>query len=84
MISPGQCRAARSYLGWSRERLAKATGVSRAMVADFEAESRETLTGMRRALQKTLEAQGIVFPARSGGKASILFADRTPPPNKDH
>jgi transcriptional regulator with XRE-family HTH domain len=74
-MSAGQCRAARGYLGWSREELAKAAGVSRAMVADFEGGKRDTLSVMRNALQDALEAAGVVFPERTGKKASIEFAE---------
>ena len=75
LMSAGQCKAARGYLGWGREELAKAAGVSRAMVADFEGGKRETLSVMRNALQDALEAAGVEFPMRAGGKASIVFTD---------
>lgn len=75
LMSADQCRAARGYLGWSREELAKAAGVSRAMVADFESGKRETLAVMRNALQDVLEAKGVEFPERAGGKAAVVFPD---------
>ena len=79
LISAGQCKAARGYLGWSREDLAKKAGVSRAMVADFEVGRRDTLAAMRNVLQDALEAAGVEFPAREGGKASIVFIDDPTP-----
>ena len=78
LLSPGQCRAARGFLGWSREDLAKAAGVSRAMIADFEGGKRDGLPATKNALQDALEAAGVEFPARSATKASIVFPNRDP------
>jgi transcriptional regulator with XRE-family HTH domain len=41
MISPAQCRAARTLLGWSVAKLAAAAGVSERAIDDFEAELQE-------------------------------------------
>jgi len=36
-LFPEQCRAARGFLNWTQDELAKAAGVSRSTVKDFEA-----------------------------------------------
>jgi transcriptional regulator with XRE-family HTH domain len=41
MMSPAQCRSARTLLGWSVAKLAAAAGVSERAVDDFEAELAE-------------------------------------------
>lgn len=75
-MTAGQCRAARGYLGWSQTDLAEHAKVSRAMIADFEGGKRRTHDAMRNAVQDVLEAAGVEFPERAGGKAAIVFADK--------
>lgn len=83
-ISPWQSRGARAILGWTREQLAKASGVSNATLADFEAGKRtpydRTLVDVRRAL----EAAGLEFIPENGGGAGIRFRNRTDGTREEH
>lgn len=79
LITPSQCRAARGVLNWSQAELARAAGVSRAMVDDFEKRRRrQPLALYREALQAALEAAGVVFPVREGARAFVGFDAEDP------
>ena len=53
MVSAAQIRAARAFLGWSREKLAAEAGVTEAEVAAVETASRSTARpAARRALSQ--------------------------------
>jgi ribosome-binding protein aMBF1 (putative translation factor) len=60
-MSPEQCRAARSWLGWSQQDLAKRARVGLSTVKDFEKGSRKTIPNNLSAIQVALEAGGICF-----------------------
>lgn len=60
-FSPAQCRAARAALKLSQARLAKAAGVGRSTVADYERGARLPSPGQLVMLRRTLEAAGIIF-----------------------
>ena len=62
-IFPEQCRAARGLLNWTQERLARAAGVSRSTIKDFECH--------RHALQRGSEELVIDAFARCG--VELLF-----------
>jgi transcriptional regulator with XRE-family HTH domain len=68
-MTPGQCRAARSLLGWSQRDLAERAGVSLGTVRNFEREATSLMAQNERALRAALEAAGVVFleePYREG------------------
>ena len=60
MISPAQCRAARTLLSWSLAKLAAAAGVSEATVDDFEVE-REPDPTAATAIERAFEEIGVEF-----------------------
>lgn len=62
-ISPAQCRAARSLLGWSQDKLATASKVAKATIANFEAGKREPYDRTLVDLRSTLETAGVIFQA---------------------
>jgi len=62
-IFPEQCRAARGLLNWTQDRLARAAGVSRSTIKDFECH--------RHALQRGSEELVIGAFTRCGVK--LLF-----------
>lgn len=73
-ISPAQCRAARGLLGWSRERLAEASGVGARSVADFElATTLPRMVTVER-LQAALTVGGVIFIPDNGGGRGVRFA----------
>lgn len=73
MISPEQSRAARGWLDWSQEELAKRASVSLSTVRDFEKGRRVPIANNLNAIQKALEAAGIEFVALDGRAAGITI-----------
>ncbi len=70
-MRPDQCRAARAFLGWSREQLAKQSGVSMATLADFEAGKRVPYDRTLADIVRTLEEAGIILIPENGGGAGV-------------
>jgi transcriptional regulator with XRE-family HTH domain len=58
-MSPEQCRAARGWLGWSQQELAKQAKVGLSTVKDFENGSRKPIANNLAALQAALETSGV-------------------------
>jgi transcriptional regulator with XRE-family HTH domain len=61
MITAAQCRSARTLRSWSLAKLASASGVSEAVIDDFELERRQPDATSLDALQRALEGAGIAF-----------------------
>ena len=59
MLSPEQCRAARGWLGWSQEELAKHARISQSTLKDFEGGKRVPMRNNLEALCSALNAAGI-------------------------
>ncbi|UFX45331.1 helix-turn-helix transcriptional regulator [Bradyrhizobium sp. 41S5] len=60
-MSPEQCRAARAWLNWPQDALAKAASVGVSTVRDFEAGRREPTRNNLTAMRAALEKGGISF-----------------------
>jgi transcriptional regulator with XRE-family HTH domain len=60
-ISPGQSRAARGLVKISQRNLAKAAGVARSTITDFEREAHVPYPDNLAAIVAALEAAGVVF-----------------------
>jgi ribosome-binding protein aMBF1 (putative translation factor) len=58
---PEQCRAARGWLAWSQEELAKRAKVGLSTVKDFEGRRRTPIANNLAAMRRALEAAGIEF-----------------------
>ncbi len=76
MISSEQCRAARAWLGWSQEDLAKTAKVALSTVRDFERGDREPIQHNIQAIQRTLEAGGIQFDSGAHSLSGIRYDPR--------
>jgi transcriptional regulator with XRE-family HTH domain len=61
MILPAQLRAARALVGWSREALAKASGVPAPTIRDFELEKTDPKQGTVQKWRRALEQAGVEF-----------------------
>lgn len=70
-ILPAQCRGARGMLGWTQEDLARAAGVSRPTVKDFERGVRTPHTNNLLAIRAALETAGVEFIEENGGGAGV-------------
>ena len=71
MITPAQCRAARGLLQWTREQLAKESGLSVTTVTAFELESRQSSRTTIAQLTGALEAAGIAFAFNNNREAGV-------------
>jgi ribosome-binding protein aMBF1 (putative translation factor) len=68
-LTPEQSRAARGWLDWSQEDLAKKASVSLSTVRDFEKGRRVPIPNNLAALEAALEGAGIALESDSHGKA---------------
>jgi transcriptional regulator with XRE-family HTH domain len=68
MLSPEQCRAARGWLGWSQDELAKRASVSISTVKDFERGARVPIENNLTAIQRAIEAAGMGLIFGNGGR----------------
>jgi ribosome-binding protein aMBF1 (putative translation factor) len=59
MLSPEQSRAARGWLDWSQETLARHANVSLSTVRDFEKGRREPIANNKAAMERALQGAGI-------------------------
>ena len=64
MIAPEQSRAARGWLAWSQDDLAKRANVSLSTVRDFEAGRRTPIKNNLEAMRLAFELAGIAFVFR--------------------
>lgn len=60
-ITKEQCRAARSYLDWSRLELASAAGISPDMIKNFEYGTFSPNYATEQAIITAIKAQGLEF-----------------------
>lgn len=58
-MSPEQSRAARGWLGWSQQDLAKRASVGLSTVKDFESGNRTPIMNNLTAIQRALESGGV-------------------------
>jgi len=76
-MSPEQCRAARAWLGWSQQDLAKRASVGLSTVKDFENGSRKPIANNLNAIRGALEVGGVNFENDPEGKPLGINVDNT-------
>jgi transcriptional regulator with XRE-family HTH domain len=70
-FSPEQCRAARALLNWPQTGLAEAADVAVKTLVDYERGKRVPFANNLAALQRALEAAGVIFVDENGEGAGI-------------
>jgi DNA-binding transcriptional regulator YiaG len=74
-MSPEQCRAARAWLDWTQQELARRAGVGLSTVRDFEKGERTPIPNNLAAIRRVIEEAGIKLVFRDGGPAGIEVSD---------
>lgn len=76
MITPGQIRAARGFLGWTQVQLARAAGLSEVAVKRLERGRTDPRASTLLAIQQAFEHAGVIFldqgDTRNGGSGLRL------------
>jgi predicted transcriptional regulator len=70
-IHPGQLRAARAIIGWTRDQLAEAAGTTSRTLARLEAGETEARISTARAIRTALEAAGVELIPENGGGPGV-------------
>jgi transcriptional regulator with XRE-family HTH domain len=77
MLTPAQCRAARSLINWNQQQLADAAKVGVATVRLFEAGKGEPRWSTLTVIGQALEAAGVEFIDENGGGAGVRFRKKS-------
>src|SRR5262245_59364628 len=81
VLTPKQLRAARVFLGWSRAKLSRESGIPVRTIENFEADAVTPLLTTAGKLRRTLEDAGVIFldPNADHGPGIILKEGRRTP-----
>lgn len=71
MITGAQCRAARALAELTRANLARMAGADEQVVEQFERKLHKPDAKITAAIQRALEAAGVVFIAENGGGVGV-------------
>jgi ribosome-binding protein aMBF1 (putative translation factor) len=75
-MSPEQSRAARGWLGWSQDELAKRSRVSLSTVRDFEKGRHLPIPATLTAMRRSIEIAGIRFIDNEDGTPKGITRER--------
>ena len=73
MIDGRQVRAARAMLGWSREELLDASGISMSALLRMEGNTTDSRTSTLNKVVKALSLAGIEFVTRDDGAIGVML-----------
>lgn len=76
MITPAQIRAARGLLKWSQRDLSYKSGVSLRAINRMESEECDPRMSTVKALEQTLEMEGIIFINEKNKVGVCLWSER--------
>ena len=79
MLTPEQSRAARGWLSWSQEELAKRAHVALSTVRDFEKGRRVPIKNNIDAMRTALEAAGVTMVFGDDGTAAGIALTKAKP-----
>jgi transcriptional regulator with XRE-family HTH domain len=77
-MRPEQCRAARGWLDWTQQELARRAGVGLSTVRDFEKGERTPIPNNLAAIRRAIEAAGVRLVFDDSGNATGLATGRGP------
>lgn len=77
-LIPPLCRAARGLLDWTQEDLAKAAGVCRSTIRDFEKGHHALQRGSEQAVMNALQGAGVSFLFEPTGPG-VALRTQSPP-----
>jgi transcriptional regulator with XRE-family HTH domain len=75
MLTPEQSRAARGWLDWSQDELAKRARVSLSTVRDFEKGRRTPIANNLDALRQAIVSAGVYLVERKGKQVGIAIVE---------
>ena len=76
MIDGRQVRAARAMLGWSREELLDASGISMSALLRMEGNTTDSRTSTLNKVVKALSLAGIEFVTREDGAIGVMVTGK--------
>jgi predicted transcriptional regulator len=75
MLTAAQVRAARAMIEMKQQELAEAAGVTRSVLAAFEAGQSASRSSTLGRIRRVLEARGVVFIESEAGAGVLLRSD---------
>ena len=82
-MSPEQCRAARGWLGWTQQELARRAGVGLSTVRDFEKKERTPIANNLAAIRRAIETAGVRLVFAKNGDAKGIESQALSPPKEE-
>jgi ribosome-binding protein aMBF1 (putative translation factor) len=78
LMSPEQCRAARAWLDWSQQDLAKRANVGLSTLKDFESGNRTPIANNLASIERALTEARVEFLTGPDGRPCGLRVDAAP------
>ncbi len=82
-MSPEQCLAARGWLGWTQQELARKAGVGLSTVRDFEKGERKPIANNLAAMTRVIEGAGLRLLFREDGEPVGITINHSASPSNE-